>query len=198
MYMEKTMTDVDKEQLTEVAKSWSDAAVAQVSTDRHLAPAKVRAAFDASPQFAEDAKARGLVDRIGYDDDALGAGLARAGAGAKPFRITDYIKSQNFSVGYGANIAVIEAAGDIVDGTARGDIFNTSAGIASDDLSETIRQVAREPRIKAIVLRVEFAGRLGHRVGPNSGRGEEGASQGQAGGGEHGRVGRIGRLLHRG
>ncbi len=158
MYMEKTMTDADKEQLTEVAKSWSDAAVAQVSTDRHLDPAKVRAAFDASPQFAEDAKAKGLVDRIGYDDDALAAGLARAGAGAKPFKITDYIKSQNFSVGYGANVAVIEAAGDIVDGTARGDIFNTSAGIASDDLSETIRQVAREPGIKAIVLRVDSPG----------------------------------------
>ena len=84
MYMEKTMTDADKEQLGQVTKSWTDAAVAQISTDRHLDPAKVRAAFDASPQFAEDAKARGLVDRIGYDDDALGA--AWAGPAAVPSR----------------------------------------------------------------------------------------------------------------
>jgi protease IV len=158
MYMEKTMTDADREQLTAVAKSWSDAAVAQVSADRHLDPVKVRAAFDASPQFAEDAKAQGLVDRIGYDDDALVAGLGRAGAGAKPLKITDYLRSQNFSIGLGANIAVIEAAGEIADGTARGDIFNTSAGIASDDLSESIRQAAREPGIKAIVLRVDSPG----------------------------------------
>ncbi|MGZ5927724.1 MAG: signal peptide peptidase SppA [Rhizomicrobium sp.] len=158
MYMEKSMTDADKEQLTQVTKSWSDTAVAQVAVDRHMDPAKVSAAFDASPQFAEDAKAKGLVDRIGYDDDALGAALGRAGAGAKPVKITDYIKAQNFSVDYGANLAVIEAAGEIVDGTARGDIFNTTAGIASDDLSEAIRQAARDPRIKAIVLRVDSPG----------------------------------------
>jgi protease-4 len=158
MYMEKGMTDADKEQLTAVTKSWSDAAIAQVALDRHLDADKVRAAFDASPQFAEDAKARGLVDRIGYDDDALGAGLGRAGAGAKPVKMTDYIKEQNFGTSYGANIAVIEAAGEIVDGTAKGDIFNTSAGIASDDMSEAIRQAAREPGIKAIVLRVDSPG----------------------------------------
>ena len=84
MYMEKSMTDADKEQLTQVTRSWSDTAVAQVAADRHMDPAKVSVAFDASPKFAEDAKAKGLVDRIGYDDDALGAALGRAGAGAKP------------------------------------------------------------------------------------------------------------------
>jgi protease-4 len=158
MYMEKSMTDADKEQLEEVAKSLLDSAVAQVAKDRHLDPAKVRAAFDESPQFAEDAKAKSLVDRIGYDDDALGAGLGRAGKGAKPYKIADYIRAQDFSTAYGANLAVIEAAGEIVDGTAKGDIFNASAGIASDDLSEAIRQAARAPGIKAIVLRVDSPG----------------------------------------
>ena len=158
MYTEKGMTEPDKEQLTQVAKSWSDTAVAEVAADRHLDPAKIRDAFDASPQFAEDAKAKGLIDRIGYDDDALGAGLGRAGAGAKPLKMTDYIKTQDFSAPFGANLAVIEASGEIVDGTAKGDFFNTQAGIASDDLSEAIRQAAREPGIKAILLRVDSPG----------------------------------------
>jgi protease-4 len=158
MYMEKSMTDADKEQLTQVTKSLLDNAVTHVAADRRLDPAKVRVAFDESPQFAEDAKAKGLIDRIGYDDDALGAGLGRAGASAKPYKITDYIKAQDFGTAYGANLAVIEAAGEIVDGTAKGDIFNTSAGIASDDLSEAIRQAARAPGIKAIVLRVDSPG----------------------------------------
>ena len=158
MYTEKTMTDPDREQLTAVANSWRDTAVAEVAAARHLDPAKVREAFDASPQFAEDAKARKLIDRIGYDDDALGAALGRAGAGAKPVKMTDYIKDQNFSAAYGANLAVIEAAGEIVDGTARGDIFATQAGIASDDMSEAIRQATRDAGIKAIVLRVDSPG----------------------------------------
>ena len=158
MYTEKSMTDPDREQLTQVANSWRDTAAADVAAARHLDPAKVRDAFDASPQFAEDAKAKGLVDRIGYDDDALGAALGRAGTGAKPVKMTDYLREQTFSTPYGANLAVIEAAGEIVDGTASGDIFNTRAGIASDDMSEAIRQAARDPGIKAIVLRVDSPG----------------------------------------
>jgi protease-4 len=158
MYMEKTMTDADREQLTEVTKSLRDTAVAEVARARHLDPAKVSADFDSSPQFAEDAKNERLLDRIGYDDDAMGAGLGRAGAGAKLTKITDYIKTKDFSTAFGANLAVIEAAGDIVDGTARGDLFNSNAGIASDDLSEAIRQAAREPGIRAIVLRVDSPG----------------------------------------
>jgi protease-4 len=158
MYMEKTMTEADKEQLTEVTKSWRDEAVTQVARERHLDPAKVSADFDASPQFAEDAKGEGLLDRIGYDDDAMNAGLGRAGAGAKLTKIADYVRTKNFSTDFGANLAVIEAAGDIVDGTAQGDLFSTSAGIASDDLSEAIRQAARAPGIKAILLRVDSPG----------------------------------------
>ena len=158
MYMEKTMTDADKEQLNQVVKSWSDSAVAEVARDRHLDPAKVSAAFEASPQFAEDARAKGLVDRLGYDDDALAAGLKRAGRGTRQVKFGDFIKTRNFSTGLGANLAVIEASGEIVDGTAQGDIFNTEAGIASDDLSASIRRAARDPNIKAIVLRVDSPG----------------------------------------
>ena len=158
MYMEKTMTVADKEQLTELTKSWRDEAVAQVARERHLDSAKVSADFDSSPQFAEDARNEGLLDRLGYDDDAMNAGLGRAGAGAKLTKIADYIRTKNFSTAFGANLAVIEAAGDIVDGTAQGDIFSSNAGIASDDLSEAIRQAARDPGIKAILLRVDSPG----------------------------------------
>lgn len=158
MYMEKTMTDADREQLTQVTKSWRDEAIAEVARARHLDPAKVSADFDSSPQFAEQAKDEGLLDRIGYDDDAMGAALGRAGSGAKLTKITDYIRTKNFSTSFGANLAVIQAAGDIVDGTARGDILNSNAGIASDDLSEAIREATREPGIKAILLRVDSPG----------------------------------------
>lgn len=158
MYMEKSMTEPDKEQLTQVTKSWRDEAVALVARERHLDPRKVSDDFDSSPQFAEQAKAEGLLDRIGYDDDAMGAALGRAGPGARLTKITDYIRTKDFSTSFGANLAVIEAAGDIVDGTAKGDIFNSNAGIASDDLSEAIRQAAREPGIRAILLRVDSPG----------------------------------------
>lgn len=156
MYMEKTMTGPDREQLTEVMQSWYQAAVTAAATDRHLSAEAVKAAFEASPQFSEDAKQKGLIDRLGYDDDALAEAVRHGGAGTKPFKLEDYAKGVTMPAS--ANIAVIEAAGDIVDGTARDDPFSGSAGIASDDLSEAIGQAAREPGIKAIVLRVDSPG----------------------------------------
>jgi protease IV len=159
MYMEKTMTAPDREQLTQVMQSWYDAALNEAASARHLSRAQVQAAFEASPQFAEEAKAKGLLDRIGYDDDALGAALGRAGAGAKVLKMSDYIKSRDSTPGAAsANVAVIEAAGEINDGTASTSLINAGAGIASDDMSEAIRQATRDNDIKVILLRVDSPG----------------------------------------
>ncbi len=157
MYMEKTMTGPDREQLNAVMQSWYNEAVTAAATSRHLTPDAVKAAFEASPQFSEDAKAKGLIDKLGYDDEALAAAIGRGGAGTKAVKFEDYAKSVNSQIGT-ANIAVIEGAGEIEDGTAKDSVFSGSAGIASDDFSEAIRQAAREPGIKAIVLRVDSPG----------------------------------------
>ena len=64
-----------------------------MATNRHVNRSDVIAALEASPQFAEDARARHLVDRIGYDDEADSAAQSRAGTGAKLTKFTDYVKS---------------------------------------------------------------------------------------------------------
>jgi protease IV len=156
MFMEKQMTPADHEQLTALMNSVYDSAVNQMAANRHVSRPEVIAALEASPQFAEDARSRHLVDRIGYDDEARAAAQSRAGDGAKFTKFTDYVK--NITHIGAANIAVIEAAGEIRDGTAHNSLLNTSAGIASDDLSAAIAQAARDKNIKAIVLRVDSPG----------------------------------------
>ena len=158
-FTEKSMTAPDREQLTEVMQSWYDAATAEIGAARHRSKEQVQADFEASPQLAEDAKKEGLVDRIGYDDDALGAAMGRAGAGARPLKMSDYIKIRDAQPSMAsANVAVIEAAGEIADGTASNSLFNTNSGIASDDLSDAIRQATRDKDIKVILLRVDSPG----------------------------------------
>jgi protease-4 len=158
MYTEKEMSGPDREQLTAVMNSWYDAALTAAAGERHITKDQVKAAFEASPQFAEEAQAKGLIDRTGYDDDARAAAIARAGSGAKLIKMSDYISARDTAPVRGGNIAVIEAAGEIADGTSRGSLINSSAGIASDDLSEAIRQATRDNNIKAIVLRVDSPG----------------------------------------
>jgi protease-4 len=156
MFMEKQMTPADREQLTVLMNSVYGSAVTQMAANRHITGPEVIAALEASPQFAEDALARHMVDRIGYDDEARAAAQTKAGEGAKLTKFTDYVKDVTH-IGT-PNIAVVEAAGEIRDGTAKNSLLNTSAGIASDDLSAAIAQAARDKNIKAIVLRVDSPG----------------------------------------
>ena len=157
MFMEKQMSPADREQLTALMNSVYDTAVGQMAANRHLAPPAVIAALEASPQFSEEARARHLVDRIGYDDEASAAAKARAGAGAESVDFSAYVKDAVSGMGR-ANIAIVEASGEIRDGTAKTSWLNAPSGIASDDLSAAIAQAARDSNIKAIVLRVDSPG----------------------------------------
>ncbi len=157
MFMEKQMSAPDREQITRLMQSVYDSAVARMATNRKLRQQDVVAALQASPQFSEDALKKRLIDRIGYDDQATAAANARAGTGVKTVKFMTYAREASNPLGT-ANIAIVEAAGEIRDGTAKNSLLGASAGIASDDLSEAIRQATRDKSIKAIVLRVDSPG----------------------------------------
>lgn len=161
MYMEKNMTPADREQVTELMQSWYDEATAGAAADRRLTAKALAADFDASPQFTDDAKKAGLIDRIGYDDDALDAALDRAGRGAKAVPMADFIhaKEQTTEFGNGTRIALVEAAGEIVEGTSGGNgLFGGDTVIAGDDIARAIRDAANDGSVKAILLRVDSPG----------------------------------------
>lgn len=158
--MEKTMTPADREQLTRLMQSWYDAATAGIAADRHLTREKIVAAFEASPQFTENARAAGLVDKIGFEDDAQFAALTRAGDGVKMVAMSEFVRvrKEQGDYGSGTRIALIAASGEIVDGTAGGGLFTETDVIAGDDLSKAIRQATDDKDVKAIVLRVDSPG----------------------------------------
>jgi protease-4 len=156
MYMEKAMTPADREQLTRIAQSTYDSGVAAIAAARKLDAGAVRAALDASPQLAEDALKAKLIDHIGYDDEVRAEALKRAGDGARSVAMKDYIRSRTED--FSAPIALVEATGEIRDGTAGDSLFGGNDGIASDDLSKAIGEAARDKAVKAIVLRVDSPG----------------------------------------
>ncbi len=156
MFMEKGMSAPDREQLTRLSQSAYDSGVAAIAGARKLTPDAVRTALDASPQLAEEAMAAKLIDRTGYDDDLMAEALRRAGAGARAIKMSAYVRSRTEP--YSAPIAIVEASGEIVDGTAGDSLFGGSSGIASDDLSRAIGEAVKDKAVKAIVLRVDSPG----------------------------------------
>jgi protease IV len=155
-FMEKSMSAADREQLTRITQSSYESGVAAIAAARRLSPEAVRAALEASPQLAEEARGRRLIDRIGYDDDVMAEATKRAGEGAKATKMSDYVRSREEP--FTAPIAVVEATGEIRDGTADDSLFANNTGIASDDLSEAIGEAVKDRNIKAIVLRVDSPG----------------------------------------
>jgi len=159
--MEKNMTPADREQVTALLQSWYNTATSAAGAERKLTQQAMAAAFDASPQFTEDAKKVGLVDRIGYDDDATQEALDKAGSGAKTVSMPEYVKAkENLNeLGQGEHIALIEGAGEIVEGSAGGGgLFGGDVVMAGDDVARAIRDASKDKSIRAIVLRVDSPG----------------------------------------
>ena len=159
MYMEKDYTQPDRVQVTAFLQSWYNSAVAAVSAERKLTTQTVIASFQASPQFAEDAKRAKLIDRLGYNDQAKDAARARADRG-KLVMIGEYARATESEgmIGGGPHVALIEAAGDIVDGTADHGAIGGSTVIAGDDYAEAFRRATRDRTIKAILFRIDSPG----------------------------------------
>ena len=161
MYMEKGYTGPDRVQTTALLQSWYDNASAAAAAARHI-PAKAFAAdIDASPQFADAALREKLVDRLGYDDEAKDAAKTRAGNGAKAETLAEYWKATQDSNTFGSNgrVALIEASGEIVDGTlGHGGLMGSDDVIAGDDLSGAIRTATADKSVKVILLRIDSPG----------------------------------------
>ena len=159
MFMEKDYTPADREQTTALLQSWYSSAAAGAAADRKLGIGAIDADFEASPQFAEDARTKGLIDRLGYDDEARAAAITR-GDGAKTKTLSEYAHAtaDASDFGSGTHVALIEASGDIVDGTVGNSVFGGSSAIAGDDYAEAIRAATKDKDIKAILLRVDSPG----------------------------------------
>lgn len=160
MFMEKGYTPANREETTEVLQSWYNYGTAEAAADRSLAQKAVVTTVENSPQFANNVLQARLVDRIGYDDDARYDAIKRAGAGAKTVDIGKYWQARERTIGSsGANVALIQAAGEIQDGTVHpGPFGGDNTVIAGDDLSQAIREAADDDSIKVIVLRVDSPG----------------------------------------
>jgi len=161
MYMEKDYTGPDREQTTAFLTSWYNAAVKAIAGMRKVPAGTVTATLDADPQFAEDAKRAHLVDMLGYDGQAKEAARKRGGDDStKIVTMGDYARAtENASeIGSGPEVALIEGAGEIVDGSTGHSGIGSSQVMAGDDYAEAFHNAARDQRIKAILFRIDSPG----------------------------------------
>ncbi|MFZ0268004.1 signal peptide peptidase SppA [Caulobacter sp.] len=135
-------------------------ALTTAAHDRKVDPAALIKTIEAGPYSAEEARAKGLIDRVGQVKDAQDAMLSRAGKGAKLVDFDDYAdRAKRSPVKTGPTIAVVSAEGAIMTGSGEGGSpFGGDSTIYSDQLAKALYDAIDDKDVKAIVFRVSSPG----------------------------------------
>ena len=143
----------NREQLEALLDSLNGQLVTGIAEQRRLTPEQVQALIDRGPLSADEAKESKLVDMLYYHDQTMTAALGRA-QGATPIDLETYLADGMSAPGQAAaQVALVRAAGLI----RRGD-GALGAEIAADDLIETLEDIAHDPGLAAVLLRLDTGG----------------------------------------
>lgn len=153
--------------------------IERVAADRTLSAERVRELVDAGVFTAEAARAAGLVDAVGYEDEAVAA-LAGRIRSDEPKLARDYAQrkvdddfsgigglvklmellsgqGQVAAAGKGKRIAIVHVTGEIREGRGRDDLLAGGAA-GSDSVIAAIRDAEKDDTVAAIVLRIDSPG----------------------------------------
>jgi protease-4 len=134
-------------------------AVAAAALDRKKDPAALRATLEAGPYDAEDAQAKGLVDRLGQVSEAQQAAIDQGGEGAKLIELDDYVAGAKSTDGASGDpvVALVGAEGEIMTGPDDSAISGSN-NANSDAVSAALDAAAKDSSVKAIVFRISSPG----------------------------------------
>lgn len=135
-------------------------ALASAAADRKRDPVQLVKTLEAGPYSAQDAQAKGLIDKVGQVGEIQAFALAKAGKGAKLVDFDDYAsRSKPPAIKTGPAIAVIGAEGAIVTGPDNGGSpFGGDSNVYSDTVAQAFKTAAEDKDVKAIVFRVSSPG----------------------------------------
>jgi protease-4 len=136
-------------------------ALTHAAADRMKDPVALVKALEAGPYSAQEAQAKGLIDRVGQVHEVQTIALSRAGKGAKLLDFSDYASRSKIAATAktGPTIAVIGAEGPIMTGTGgNASPFSGDSTVYSDDVAKALYDAAADKDVKAVVFRVSSPG----------------------------------------
>jgi protease-4 len=119
----------------------------------------VAALLRGGPYTADEALAKGLVDKLGYRDEVMAAVKSQAGTGAKLLWLSRYLDRAGSPYDKdGPVVAVVSAIGQIHRGRSSADPLSGSQSAGSDTVAGALRQAIDDKDVKAIILRIDSPG----------------------------------------
>jgi protease-4 len=158
MFTDAAQPEAQRRNLQQLADSWLTQVIAGSAADRAMAPEALRALVDQAPFGAEAAKEHGLIDKIGYLDEARAAALAAAGEEAEFLDIAGYARSHQDAAETGAVVALVYGLGPVALAESENDPVFGSLVMGADTVAAAIRDAVEDPDVRAIVFRVDSPG----------------------------------------
>ena len=158
MATETGLTPAHRESLESTLGSIYGQLVAGISDGRKLDPGTVKDLIDNGPYPTGEAKSDGLIDHVGYRDEAFDASRARAGANPSFSSIARYLSATDDDYRSGTVVAILHANGIISRGDSGNSPLSREEGVTSDSFTRAIRAAVADPQVKAILLRIDSPG----------------------------------------
>ena len=156
--MRTEYTQAHRTALDRLAESVFTEAVAAIAGGRGIEAALVRELADTGPRTAPEALDAGLVDRLGYRDEAYAAMRSRVGTDAELLFADRWrpARHPHLPARRKGHVALVEVRGGIVSGRTRRTPMGRQVG--SDTVGAALRAAASDERARAVVLHVDSPG----------------------------------------
>jgi protease-4 len=163
--MNDGFTEAHRESMDRLAESVWDTVVAAITSSRGITAEALSERVDNAPISPDEALEAGLIDRIGYRDEAYADLRRRVGAEATlrfadrwtprrpvPKRVVTAVTKRRAGA-----VALIEGHGAIVTGRSRRMPFQGPV-MGSDTVAAAFRAAREDDRVRAVVFRVDSPG----------------------------------------
>jgi protease-4 len=155
IFSRTSMTPETREVLNQILDQLYGDFCSTVGAGRRKSAEDVKSLIDAGPFTAQQAKAAGLVDELGYEDEVFSELKRKTGVNnLNKVALKSYFRA---APGKGDRIAMLVGDGDIIRGSGDDSLTNQSV-ISSGAFSKVIRQVRDDGSIKGVILRVNSPG----------------------------------------
>jgi protease-4 len=156
--MRTEFTEAHRAALDRLAESVFTEAVAAIANGRGMEAVRVRELADTGPRTAPQARDVGLVDALGYRDQAYAAMRSRVGSDAT-LLFADRWRPQrrpHLPTRRKGHVALVEVRGVIVSGRTRRAPMGRQVG--SDSVGAALRAATNDENVRAVVLHVDSPG----------------------------------------
>jgi protease-4 len=157
-FAEPAMTPANREMTEALVGDLHAGLVDAVASARHVDSDEAKALLDRGPFLAEEARDLGLIDTVAYFDD-VEENLEKSIGKYRPLELRAYLSLSSHLRGRGrpTRVALVEVKGHIKSGRhVPGEDGARATG--SRRFVEDVRGLAEDPKVRAIVLRVDSPG----------------------------------------